>query len=102
MIYTLTLSCQDRPGLVALVGTSLFELGGNILDAQQYNDRETSLFFMRVVFEAATPRAALHDRLSAMVGPDARIHPRIWCAKGATSNSACWRTQYAVILNGVC
>lgn len=46
----LTLSCPDRPGIVAAVSTLLFEAGCNILDAQQFNDVETGQFFMRVVF----------------------------------------------------
>ena len=47
----LTLSCPDRPGIVARVSALLFERGTNILDAQQYNDQETGRFFMRVVFD---------------------------------------------------
>jgi formyltetrahydrofolate deformylase len=46
----LTLSCPDRPGIVARVSTLLFEHGANILDAQQFDDAETGRFFMRVVF----------------------------------------------------
>lgn len=49
--YTLTLSCPDKPGIVAAVATHLFEGGYNILDAQQFDDAETGRFFMRVVFE---------------------------------------------------
>ena len=49
--YTLTLSCQDRPGLVAAVTSILFESGGNILEAQQFDDLETGRFFMRVLFD---------------------------------------------------
>jgi formyltetrahydrofolate deformylase len=49
----LTLSCPDKPGIVARVSTFLFERGCNILDAQQYDDEETRRFFMRVVFDAA-------------------------------------------------
>ena len=46
----LTLSCPDRPGIVARVSTLLFEHGANIEDAQQFDDAETGCFFMRVVF----------------------------------------------------
>jgi formyltetrahydrofolate deformylase len=49
----LTLSCPNRPGIVAKVATTLFESGANILDAQQFDDTETGNFFMRVVFDAA-------------------------------------------------
>ena len=37
----LTLSCANRPGIVAKVSTALFEGGCNILDAQQFDDTET-------------------------------------------------------------
>ncbi len=47
----LTLSCPDRVGIVAAVSAYLAELGGNILEAQQYSDVDTANFFMRVVVE---------------------------------------------------
>ncbi|WP_183614160.1 formyltetrahydrofolate deformylase [Novosphingobium hassiacum] len=46
----LTLSCEDRPGIVARVTGKLFDLGGNILEAQQFDDPASGRFFMRVVF----------------------------------------------------
>ena len=49
----LTLSCPNRPGIVAGVATTLYESGANILDAQQFDDTETGNFFMRVVFDEA-------------------------------------------------
>ena len=51
--FVLTLSCPDRPGIVAAVSTFLAQSGQNILDAQQFDDIETKKFFMRVVFTAA-------------------------------------------------
>ena len=51
--FVLTLSCADRPGIVAAVSGHLFEAGCNILDAQQFDDTETGLFFARIVFAAA-------------------------------------------------
>jgi len=51
--FVLTLSCPDRPGIVAAVSTFLAHNGQNILDAAQFNDVETGHFFMRVVFTAA-------------------------------------------------
>lgn len=47
----LTLSCDDRPGLVANVTRILADNGGNILESQQFNDTDSNKFFMRVVFE---------------------------------------------------
>lgn len=57
--YVLTLSCPDKPGIVAAVSTYLFEAGCNVLDAQQFDDITTGKFFMRVVF------APLKDGLTA-------------------------------------
>ncbi len=55
----LTLSCRNRPGIVAAVSTYLFESGCNILDAQQYDDTETGRFFMRVVVNPVSPELPL-------------------------------------------
>lgn len=55
--HILTLSCVNRPGVVAKVSTALFDSGFNIQDAQQFDDAETGDFFMRVAFNAAAPHA---------------------------------------------
>ena len=52
-ICTLTLQCDNRPGLVADVATFLAAKGCNIIDAQQFDDRLGGRFFMRVEFEHA-------------------------------------------------
>lgn len=49
--FVLTLSCANRPGIVAAVAGHLSEADLNILDAQQYDDTQTDRFFMRVVFD---------------------------------------------------
>lgn len=48
--FVLTIASPDRPGIVAAVTTFLFEAGGNILEAQQFDDQQSNRFFMRVVF----------------------------------------------------
>lgn len=48
--YILTLSCPDRIGIVHNVTGWLLNLHGNIIDAQQFGDRETGQFFLRVHF----------------------------------------------------
>ncbi|WP_069816005.1 formyltetrahydrofolate deformylase [Streptomyces sp. TP-A0874] len=48
--YVLTLSCPDRQGIVHAVSSYLFMTGCNIEDSQQFGDRDTGLFFMRVHF----------------------------------------------------
>src|SRR3974390_1400243 len=67
--HILTLSCVNRPGIVARVSVALFDGGFNILDAQQFDDTVTGNFFMRVVFNAANPDAdaeALHGTFKAI------------------------------------
>ncbi|WP_235146644.1 formyltetrahydrofolate deformylase [Amycolatopsis echigonensis] len=44
----LTLSCADRPGIVAAVAGFLADRGFTIRDSQQFGDEATGLFFMRV------------------------------------------------------
>jgi len=44
----LLIDCPDRPGLVARVASLLYERGANILHADQHQDHELGLFFMRV------------------------------------------------------
>jgi formyltetrahydrofolate deformylase len=53
--YVLTLSCPDKPGIVHAVSSYLFITGCNIEDSQQFGDRDTGLFFMRVHFSADAP-----------------------------------------------
>ncbi|MEE4452124.1 formyltetrahydrofolate deformylase [Novosphingobium resinovorum] len=56
---TLTLQCDDRPGLVAAVAGCLAAHGGNIVDAAQFNDRDDHRFFMRVEFDMPDERKLL-------------------------------------------
>lgn len=61
--YVLTLSCPDKRGIVHAVSSYLFMTGCNIEDSQQFGDRDTGLFFMRVHFEADAPQTV--DKLRA-------------------------------------
>jgi formyltetrahydrofolate deformylase len=80
-VHTLTLSCGDQPGLVAAVTGLLFECGANILEAQQFNDRDTDRFFMRIVFDldgSAPASGQLHSRfadLAEKLGLNWRLRP---------------------------
>jgi formyltetrahydrofolate deformylase len=66
--YILTLSCEDRPGIVAAVARLLAEQGGNIREAQQFDDPETGRFFMRVLFDMdAGALSALRERCAGVV-----------------------------------
>ena len=66
--YILTLSCQDRPGIVAAVSGHIFSSGGNILESSQYNDPELDRFFMRTAFAMSTDRddASFHAGMDAL------------------------------------
>jgi formyltetrahydrofolate deformylase len=69
--YILTLTAEDRVGLVAAVTGFLAEHDGFILDSQQYADLELERFFMRVEFKGAGDRFpasldALTDKFSAV------------------------------------
>lgn len=72
--YVLTMSCPDKQGIVHAVSSYLFMTGCNILDSQQFGDRETGLFFMRVHFEAEPPVTVEKLRASfAAVGDSFRM-----------------------------
>ena len=49
--FVLILSCPDQPGIVHAVSGFLVEQGGNIVESQQFGDKLTRRFFMRIDFE---------------------------------------------------
>jgi formyltetrahydrofolate deformylase len=49
--FVLTIDCPDQPGIVHAVSGFLVEHGGNIIESQQFGDRLTDRFFMRIDFE---------------------------------------------------
>jgi len=77
--YVLTLSCQDKPGIVHAVSGFLLEHGGNIEEAAQYNDHDTGLFFMRVQFVCdRLPATELQQKVQAFAENHAMqwgLHP---------------------------
>lgn len=58
-IHVLSLSCDDHPGIVAAVTTELAAIGANIAESNQFWDRQTNRFFMRIAF--AAPAGAVKD-----------------------------------------
>ena len=75
--YSLTLSCADRPGIVAAVAGFLAAHRANILESQQYNDRIQDRFFMRVSFElidGADPIASFREAFTGV----AQAHSIQW------------------------
>jgi formyltetrahydrofolate deformylase len=65
--FVLTLNCADRPGIVAAVTTELAALNANISESNQFWDRETGTFFMRLAFTA--PEGVDRDGLDRALRP---------------------------------
>jgi formyltetrahydrofolate deformylase len=63
--YILTLTCPDRPGLVHAVTGFLVGYEANILSSQQFDDRLTGQFFMRVHYVLQGPTYSLEDMRSS-------------------------------------
>jgi formyltetrahydrofolate deformylase len=78
--YVLTLSCPNKPGIVAGVSAYLFGESCNILDAQQYDDTQSNVFFMRVVFNLVgeTP----FEKISAGFADLAKTFNMKWTMRG--------------------
>ncbi|NWK96197.1 formyltetrahydrofolate deformylase [Sphingobium lactosutens] len=79
--YILTLSCANRPGIVARVSGHLFKFNGNIVEANQFDDADTGRFFMRVVFGMPEEQdsQALASEFAAIAeafGMEWKIRPR--------------------------
>ena len=74
-VQVLTLSCRDKPGITAAVTGYLFEQGGNILEAQQFNDQDEASFFMRVEFDPGESDSAV---IRAAFAPIARRYAMHW------------------------
>jgi formyltetrahydrofolate deformylase len=61
--WTLTLVCEDRPGIVHAISGAVVDAGGNITESAQFSSRDTGTFFMRLQVVSATGRAAFVDAL---------------------------------------
>jgi formyltetrahydrofolate deformylase len=63
----LTLSCGDRPGIVAAVAAGLAAHGANIAESAQFWDRQSNRFFLRIAFLAEA--AAVPADFARALGP---------------------------------
>ena len=80
--FVLILSCPDRPGIVHAVSGFLVAHGGNILESQQFGDRLSGSFFMRIDFEV--PGATTADDLRgefAAVAAEFEMRFELWDAR---------------------
>jgi formyltetrahydrofolate deformylase len=96
--YVLTLSCPDRPGIVYSVATYVMHCSGNIRESNQYDDRGSERFFMRVVFEVHDESLTL-DRLRTMFTPVAAAAEMDWQLWSADAR---YRTLVLVSKEGHC
>lgn len=74
--FVLTLSCPDRPGVVAAVSGLLAHRGCNIVESQQFGDPVAERFFMRVEFSSPLPDGVLREAFAALapdLGMDFRL-----------------------------
>lgn len=78
MHWILTVKCSNRPGIVAAVATELAKHGGDIADAQQFDDLQTGIFFMRIGFalpgDVETFKAGFMNHVEAF-GMDWTLRP---------------------------
>jgi formyltetrahydrofolate deformylase len=65
--YILKLSCHDKPGIVAAVTTALASRGANIIESNQFWDRQTNQFFLRIGF--STPKDVDRTALELALRP---------------------------------
>src|SRR6187551_721359 len=80
--YVLILSCPDRPGIVHAVSGFLVERGGNILESQQFGDRLSGRFFMRIDVAVPGPADAAALRMEfAPIAEEFEMRFEIWDAK---------------------
>ena len=62
--WTLTLVCEDRPGIVHAISGAIVEAAGNITESQQFSSADTGRFFMRLQVESAASRDAFELALA--------------------------------------
>src|ERR1700761_8165917 len=63
----LLIDCPDRRGLVAQVSSLLYKWGANILHADQHQNHDLGLFFMRVEWDLSRPADPIGIAHSASV-----------------------------------
>lgn len=106
----LKLSCPDRPGIVALVASTLAIRNVDIRESQQYGDPDTGTFFMRVRVTLPLELSvdALRMVLSTYLSTDSQwslydtsIHPRaliLATTEGHCVNDLLYRCQSGSLL----
>ncbi|WP_396291136.1 formyltetrahydrofolate deformylase [Curtobacterium sp. KT1] len=72
--WTLTLVCDDQPGIVHAVSGAVVAADGNITESQQFSSVDTNTFFMRLQVMAPVDRATFEAALAPVAARyDARV-----------------------------
>jgi formyltetrahydrofolate deformylase len=72
--WVLTISCEDRPGIVHAVSGAIVEARGNITESKQFSSDDTGTFFMRLQVESDADRPAFE----AAIEPIAQRYALTW------------------------
>ena len=73
----LTITCPDRPGIVAAVADRVAGLGVNIVHADQHTDRATGTFLQRIELDGTDDWAPLESSMTELaVGWDMDLRLR--------------------------
>ncbi len=67
--YLFNLKCEDRPGIVALVSTTLHGLGANVLSNSAFSEPVTSTYCMRLRFEVDLSEEKMLAQLQEALQP---------------------------------
>ena len=73
--YVVTLQCADGPGIVRAASSAIVQVGGNILENDQFTDPVTGQFCMRTRFE--TENEDIDDVRSVLMGELAPFAPHL-------------------------
>jgi formyltetrahydrofolate deformylase len=98
VVYVLTLSCPDAPGIVARMTQVLFDCGANIEESQQFGDVRTGRFFMRIKFAVPTGGPD-HAGIRTVVAPVGEALAMTWQLRPAATP---YRTLVMVSRFGHC
>lgn len=79
--FVLTLKCTDRPGIVSVVSTAIFNLGGNITDSAQYAHEASESFTLRM--EVDVPEATANTFEATLRAELAQFEPVLTIRKKA-------------------
>lgn len=62
--WIVTLTCDDKPGIVHAISGAIVEAGGNITESQQFSSGDTGRFFMRLQVESDASRHVFEQALA--------------------------------------